>query len=106
MLTHQLPEFIKDYLAKEDVEAVVVGLPVQTNGEPSENQDRVLQFSRWFRRQFPNVPLHFYDERFTSKLAQQAMIQSGIGRMRRRDKALVDEISACIILQDFMAARK
>ena len=104
--THQLPEFLKDYFAREDVEAAIIGLPVQTNGLPSENQQRVLQFANRFRKLFPQIPLHYYDERFTSKLAHQTMLESGIGKMRRRDKALVDEISACIILQDYMASNK
>lgn len=106
MRTHLLMDFLKDYLQKEPVEAVIIGLPTQTNGLPSENQQRVLQFAKQFRKACPEVPLHYYDERFTSKLAHQAILQSGIGKMRRRDKALVDEVSACIILQDYMQSRE
>ncbi len=104
--THELPQFLRDYISREDVSEVIIGLPTQTNGQPSENQDRVLQFSRWFKRTFPNIPLHHYDERFTSVLAHQALLQSGVPKMRRRDKGLIDEISATIILQDFMLSRQ
>ncbi|MBR1838300.1 MAG: Holliday junction resolvase RuvX [Bacteroidaceae bacterium] len=103
--TGELMRFLSDYFQREDVSSVVLGLPVQTNGAPSENQARVRTFAAHFRKQFPHIPLHFYDERFTSKLAHQAMLESGMPRMKRRDKALVDEISACIILQDFMQSR-
>ncbi|MBQ7634136.1 MAG: Holliday junction resolvase RuvX [Bacteroidaceae bacterium] len=104
--THTLADFLSDYFSREDVEAVVIGLPVQTDGTPSENQQRVRQFATQFRKRFTSKPLHFYDERFTSKIAHQAMLTGGLPKMRRRDKALVDEISACIILQDFMASRQ
>lgn len=104
--TKDLIKFLKDYFDKEEVERVVVGLPTQTNGQPSENQQRVRQFATNFQKQFPNKPLDFYDERFTSVLAHQTMLESGMGRQRRRDKALVDEISACIILQSYMESKR
>lgn len=104
--THQLFSFLDDYFKHEEVEAVVLGLPIQTNGQPSENQARVRQFAAQFSKCFPSKTVHFYDERFTSKLAHQAIMESGIGKMARRDKALVDEISACIILQDYLQSRQ
>lgn len=105
--THTLLDFLKTYFEKEKVEMVIIGLPTQPNGLPSENQNRVIEFSNRFKKVFPNVPIQFYDERFTSVLAHHAIIESGIGKKRRReDKGLVDEISACIILQNFMESRK
>lgn len=104
--TRILTDFLEDYLRREPVERIVIGLPVQPNGQPSENQQRVRNFVGAFIRKHPEVPVDFYDERFTSVLAHRAMIDGGLGKMRRRDKALVDEISACIILQDYMERRK
>ena len=94
--------FLDDYLRREDVEMVVVGEPRQPNGEPSENYARVKSWAGQFRKLHPEVPLKFYDERFTSVLAHRAMIDGGLRKKARQDKALVDEISATIILQDFM----
>ena len=74
----------------------------QLNGEPSENLQRVRQFAAQWRKQMPNIPLEFYDERFTSVLAHKAILDSGIGKKARQNKALVDEISATIILQDYL----
>ena len=104
--TKKLFVFLKDYFEKESVERVILGLPTQTNGQPSENQQRVRLFAANFTKQFPHIPLEFYDERFTSVLAHQTMLASGIGKHRRRDKALVDEISACIILQSYMESKR
>lgn len=104
--TSGLFEFLKDYVAKEDVELIIIGEPRQPNGEPSENLGRVRQFVNRWRKGMPDVPIEFYDERFTSVLAHRAIIDSGIGKMARRNKALVDEISATIILQDYMASRR
>lgn len=104
--TPTLMQFLDDYLEREPVERIVMGLPVQPDGRPSENQQRVRSFAGNFAKKHPEVPVDFYDERFTSVMAHRAMIDSGIGKMRRRDKALVDEISACIILQDYMERRK
>lgn len=104
--THELLDFLKDYVRREPVERFVVGLPVQTDGKPSENQSRVRAFAAALRKALPDIPLEFYDERFTTALAHQAIIESGVGKKRRReDKGLVDEISACIILQNFMESR-
>ena len=93
-------------MQREPVELVVVGEPLQTNGQPSENHGRVMQFVAAFRRAFPSVPVVLYDERFTSVLAHQAMLDGGLRKKARRDKALVDEISATIILQSYLESRK
>lgn len=100
--TAQLHDFIKNYLEKEDVECIVIGLPKQTNGADSENMKRITPFVNRLRKLYPHIKIEYYDERFTSVLAHQTMLDSGIGRKSRRDKALVDKISATIILQDYM----
>ena len=104
--TKELLTFLLDYIAKEEVERIVIGLPVQPNGQPSENQARVRSFTGTLAKALPNIPIEFYDERFTSVLAHRAILESGIGKMKRRDKALVDEISATIILQNYMEQRR
>jgi len=103
--TSQLFEWLSDYVSREQVERIVIGEPRQTNGEPSENWQRVQQFVARWRKAVPTVPIELYDERFTSVLAHQAMIDGGLRKKARQDKALVDEISATIILQDFMRAK-
>lgn len=103
--THKLFDFLKDYLGKEDVETLVIGWPVQTNGLPSENQARVEAFITRFQKLYPTVPVIKYDERYTSTLAHRVMIDAGLGKKRRQDKALVDEISATLILQSYMESR-
>lgn len=100
--TAQLHDFIKNYLEKEDVECIVIGLPKQTNGADSENMKRITPFVNRLRKLYPHIKIEYYDERFTSVLAHQTMLDSGIGRKSRQDKALVDKISATIILQDYM----
>ena len=105
--TSQLFDFLNDYIAREQVERIVIGKPVQPNGEPSENLARVEQFVNRWRKAHPELPIEFYDERFTSVLAHRALIDSGVGKkMRRENKGLVDEISATIILQDWMGSKK
>lgn len=100
--TPQLFDFIADYLTKEQVERIVVGYPKQTNGEDSENMKRITPFVNRLRKLYPQITVELYDERFTSVLAHRAIIESGISRKARQDKALVDKISATIILQDYM----
>lgn len=100
--TCELMAFLQEYVARESVERIVVGEPKQLNGEPSENLPRVKQFVAQLRKKLPDIPVEFYDERFTSVLAHKTMIDSGIGKKARRNKALVDEISATIILQDYL----
>ncbi len=104
--TSELFEWLQAYLAKEQVERIIIGEPRQPNGQPSENLARVQQFvSRW-RKAVPAVPIEYYDERFTSVLAHQAMLDGGLKKKARQDKALVDEISATIILEDYLRSKK
>ena len=100
--TGELLKFLDDYMKRETVERVVVGWPTQTSGQPSENQQRVAEFVRAFERRHPDVPVVKQDERFTSVIAHRTMIDAGLSRKRRQDKALVDEISATLILQQYM----
>ena len=93
-------------MAREPVERVVIGEPRQPDGRPSENLQRVRQFVARWRKACPAVPIDYYDERFTSVLAHQAMLDGGLGKKARQDKALVDELSATILLEDYMRARK
>lgn len=104
--TSQLMEWLRNYLAHEEVELIVVGEPKQPNGQPSENLPRVMAFVRKLEREFPLIPVKLYDERFTSVMAHQAMIDGGLRRKARQDKALVDEISATIILQSYLESKK
>ena len=103
--TSTLFEYLTQYVAKEPVERIVIGEPRQPNGQPSENLARVQQFVNRWRKAMPQIPIEYYDERFTSVLAHQVMIEGGLRRKARQDKALVDEISATIILQDYMRSR-
>lgn len=103
--TSELFDYLKKYTSQEQVERIVIGRPTQPNGQPSENLVRVEQFVNRWRKDMPEIPIEYYDERFTSVLAHQAILDSGIGKKARREnKGLVDEISATIILQDWMRA--
>jgi putative Holliday junction resolvase len=104
--TSELFDYLKKYIEREQVERIVIGEPRQPNGEPSENLQRVQQFVNRWRKAVPEVPIELYDERFTSVLAHQAMLQGGLRKKARQDKALVDEISATILLEDYMRSRK
>lgn len=104
--THLLWDFLQDYTAKESVERIVIGKPMQPNGQPSENLARVEAFVNRWRKHRQDVPIEYYDERFTSVLAHQTMLDAGLKKKARQDKALVDEISATIILQSYMSSPK
>ena len=104
--TKNLEAFVTDYVAREEVERIVVGHPRRMSGEDSENMRRITPFVNRLRKLLPGMPVELFDERFTSVLAHRAMLESGIGRKARQNKALVDEISSCIILQDWMASRR
>ena len=104
--TSELFDFLKAYIAREQVEMIVIGEPRQPNGQPSENLARVQQFVNRWRKAVPEVPIQYYDERFTSVLAHQAMLDGGLKKKARQNKGLVDEISATIILEDFMRSKK
>ena len=104
--TSELYSYLVDYVSREPVERIVIGEPRQSNGQPSENMERVIQFvNRWKKTQ-PQIPIEFYDERFTSVLAHRTMIDAGLKKKDRQNKALVDEISATIILQSYLEARR
>ena len=104
--TATLIEYILDYVKREPVERIVVGLPKQMNNTPSENMCRIEPFVNRLRKLLPDMPVEYHDERFTSVLAHQAILASGIGKMARRNKELVDEVSATIILQSYMESRR
>lgn len=104
--TSSLFDYLKDYISKEEVEKIVIGEPLKPNGEPSENYERVRQFVNRWKKAVPAVPIEYYDERFTSVLAHRAMIDGGLKKQARRNKSLVDEISATIILQDYMESHR
>lgn len=104
--TSELFDWLQQYVSREDVERIVIGEPRQSNGQPSENLQRVQQFVNRWRKAHPELPIDYYDERFTSVLAHQAMLDGGLRKKARQDKALVDEISATIILEDYLRSRK
>ncbi len=104
--TSELFGFLQDYISREQVERIVIGEPRQPNGQPSENLARVQAFVNRWRKTVPQIPIDYYDERFTSVLAHRTMIDAGLKKKARQDKALVDEISATIILQDYLRSRK
>lgn len=103
--TKDLWTFLTDYVQREKVDSIVIGMPVQMSGKASDNQSNIVPFINRWRKNFPEIPIEPFDERFTSVLAHRTMIESGIGKMARRNKALVDEISATIILQSYMESR-
>lgn len=95
-------EFIKTYAAENGVDLLVIGLPVQMDGSPSESQQYLKPFINRLRKILPDMHIEFADERFTSVLAKRAIIEGGVKKMDRRDKGLVDRVSAVIILQWYM----
>lgn len=104
--TSTLVDYLLDYVKREPVERIIVGLPKQMNNEPSENMCRITPFVNRLRKLLPDIPIEFHDERFTSVLAHRTILDSGIGKMARRNKELVDEISATIILQSYMESKR
>ena len=100
--TVELVDFILNYVKKEPVERIIVGMPKQMNNQPSENMGRIRPFVGQLRKLLPDIPVEYHDERFTSVLAVVGFGGSGIGKMARRNKELVDEVSATIILQSYM----
>ena len=103
--THQLWDFLKNYFAEEDVEAVVIGLPQDLFGKESHSTGAVNEFVKSFGRKFPEHQVHLHDERYTSKMALDAMIRGGSTKSDRRKKENIDKLSATIILQSFMEAQ-
>ena len=104
--THQLLAYILDYLTREQVERILVGLPKQMNNEASESMKYIEPFVRSLKKKLPDIPIEYVDERFTSVLAHHAMLEGGLKKKARQNKALVDEISATIILRDYLEGRR
>ncbi len=104
--TVELIDFLLGYVKREPVERIIVGLPKQMNNELSENMCRITPFVNRLRKLLPDIPVEYHDERFTSVLAQRTILEAGIKKMARRNKELVDEVSATIILQSYMESRR
>lgn len=100
--TEQLIYELKQYFAVEPIEKVILGYPVDLDGNPTENTPRVEKFQKNFIKVFPNIPIEYVDERYTSKMAFKTMIDSGLKKKARQNKALIDEISATIMLQEYL----
>lgn len=100
--TTELMSFLKDYLSKENVERIIIGDPKRLNDEPSSISELINSFVVKLSKEFPEIPIERMDERFTSKMAFQTMIDSGLKKKQRQNKALIDQIAATIILQDYM----
>lgn len=104
--THELMNFLMEYLKKESVGRIIIGHPKQMNNEDSENMKNIVPFINRLKKVLPDMPVELVDERFTSVLAHQTMLAGGLKKKDRQNKALVDEISATIILQSYMESRK
>jgi putative Holliday junction resolvase len=100
--TKDLMKFLKNYISSEPVELIVIGEPKQMNNEASESEKYIQEFIEKLTKAIPNVPFKRVDERFTSKMAVQSMLDSGLKKNQRKNKALVDEISATLILQSYL----
>ncbi|MDE6878741.1 MAG: Holliday junction resolvase RuvX [Odoribacter sp.] len=103
---HEIFQFLQQYLATEKVDIFVVGHPKQMNNEESENMTYIKPFLTALKRKFPNIPIEMYDERFTSVLAHRALIEGGARRKTRQDKALIDTMSATIILTSYLSSQQ
>jgi len=104
--SHELLRYLEEYTRKEVVERIVVGLPKQMNNQPSESMKYIEPFVRLLQKRLPEIPVEYVDERFTSVLAHQAMLEGGLKKKDRQNKALVDEISAVIILQSYLESKR
>ena len=104
--THELLDFIAGYVQKEPVGRIIIGLPKQMNNEVSENMKYIEPFVRLLKKKIPEMPVEFVDERFTSVLAHRTMLEAGLKKKDRQNKALVDEISATIILQTYLESKR
>ncbi len=105
VVTTELIPFLKDYVAEETVELFLVGLPKQMNNEPSQSEELITPFLNKLKVIFPKIPIVRVDERFTSKIAFQTMIDGGLNKKQRKNKALVDQISATLILQSYLYSK-
>lgn len=104
--TPKLLDFLKEYVAREAVEEIVIGLPKQMDNSASDSMRYITPFVGRLKNALPTIPITYYDERFTSVLAHQAMLDGGLKKKARQDKELVDEISAVIILQGYMESKR
>ena len=100
--TKNLIEWLQSYFATEQVDEVVIGHPTQMNGQESESMNYIRPFMGVFKKTFPTMPITMFDERFTSVLAHQAMLAGGMKKKDRQNKAVVDKIAACIILEGYL----
>ncbi len=103
--TKDLLTWLGNYFRTEQVDEVVIGHPTQMNGQESESMNYIRPFMERFRATFPSIPLVPFDERFTSVLAHQAMLAGGMKKKDRQNKAVVDKLAACIILEDYLTAK-
>ena len=104
--THQLMDFLLNYIKQEQVECIIIGHPKQLNNEDSENMKNIVPFINRLKKILPDMPVQLVDERFTSVLAHQTMLAGGLKKKDRQNKALVDEISTTIILQSYLESRR
>jgi len=104
--THELDKFLADYFVREQVDVIVVGHPTNMNGEESASMAQIRPFVARLKKQYPDREIVMFDERFTSVIAQRAIRDAGIKKMARRNKALVDEVSATIILESYMDSKQ
>ena len=103
--SHELFDFISNYMKVESVDTIVIGLPKQTTGAVSESMKYIQPFANRLKNSFPNMPIVWVDERYTSKMAFQTMIDGGLKKKQRQNKALIDEIAATILLQDYLTRK-
>lgn len=104
--THQLFDFLDNYLVNETVELFVVGYPRQMNNTDSESFKEIKPLINKLKKKYPKIPVELFDERFTSKMAQQAILESGVNKKTRQNKGLVDKVSAVLILQSYMRSKE
>lgn len=104
--SHTVVDFLVKYIEKENVEKIVVGLPKQLNGQPSENMQYITPFLNRLKKVLPQIPVVMYDERFTSTLAHKAMLDGGMKKKDRQNKEIVDTIAATIILNDYLQSNQ
>ena len=104
--THELLPFVLNYVKEEPVERIVIGMPKRMNHQESENAERIKPFANILKKRLPDIPVEFVDERFTTVLAHRTMLEAGLKKKDRRNKALVDEVSATIILQSYMESKR
>ena len=104
--THQIFDFLKDYFLKENVSEIVVGYPRKLNNQPSESVKYINPFVKKLERIYPEKKIVLMDERFTSKIAFQSMIEAGLKKKQRQNKGLIDQISAALILQGYLESSK